>query len=226
MQESRTSVFQTQSSRTRHSFVQITERILFTFLMGGSALLSSNKALGLIDGQILAGKRWYSFELGEGSPLKVSATSIDVAAHVDPIPLIPIAIGVGLSSITPSSDEFGGTTTTMMQVGLDIQAWIPLIPVITPYVRLRNPFLGEFKVTGQDLGGGNTAEGTYKLVGPEAQAGIKLSLIPLVKLLIQVGKSLDTLEISDYKVNGVKKDPPTIGKTSGMSAHLGLEVGF
>lgn len=207
-------------------FGKKTQKTLLSTLIGASSVMASPCAFGLIDAQIMAGRRWYNFEVDGQSAKKVSATSIDLAAHVDPIPLLPVAIGVGVSSISPSGDDLGGTATTMLQVGLDVQAWIPLIPVITPYVRLRYPFMGELKVTDTSQGEGTTKEGTYELTGPALDAGVKFSVLPFVKLLVQVGQSMDSLEISDYKINGVKQANPGSGKAPGTSALVGLEVGI
>lgn len=208
------------------TFWKKSQTTLFTTGLSLSMMTASPLAYGLIDAQILGGKRWYEFKV-DGQPTKgVSATSIDVAGHIDPIPLIPLAIGVGMSSISPSSDDLNGTNTSMTQIGLDVQAWIPLIPVITPYVKLRYPFTGELKVSGTDPTTGQATSGTYKLTGPAFDLGVKFSLIPLVKLLVQVGKSMDKLDISDYRVNGVKQATPPSGTAPGSSALVGLEVGF
>jgi hypothetical protein len=202
------------------------QKTLLTTLIGASSFLTAPSAFGLIDTQILTGKRWYNFEVDDQPSKNVNATSIDLAVHVDPIPLIPVAIGVGISSISPSADDLGGSATSMLQMGLDVQAWIPLIPVITPYVRFRYPFMGELKITDSSEGEGKTKEGTYKLTGPAFDAGVKFSVLPFVKLLVQVGQSMDSIEISDYRINGVKQANPGSGQAHGTSALVGLEVGI
>lgn len=188
--------------------------------------LQGTHAFALIDAQAYVGRKWYQFEVN-GSPTRgVGATVVEFAGHLDPIPLIPLAVGVFVSSISPSADDLRASSTSFTQVGLDLHAWIPLIPVLTPYVRLKYPFVGDLKVNGQPLGGGNTAETTYKLTGAQVDVGAKFSFLPLIKILVQAGRSMDTIEISEYKVNGAKQTTTASGKAPANSVLIGLEIGI
>lgn len=188
--------------------------------------LQGSAAYGLIDGQGYVGRKWYQFEV-DGTPAKgVSANVIEFAAHLDPIPLIPIGFGLFASSINPSTDDLGASSASLMQMGLDLHAWIPLVPFFTPYVRVKYPFSGDLKVSGQSIGGGNTADTTYKLTGAHVDIGAKFSFLPLIKILVQAGRSMDTIEISEYKVNGTKQSTTVGGKAPASSVLLGLEIGI
>lgn len=205
--------------------ITLTKKIFISWSLM-TLLLQGTQAFALIDAQAYVGRKWYQFEV-DGSPKRgVGATVVEFAGHIDPIPLIPLAVGLFASSISPSADDLRASSASFMQVGLDVHAWIPLIPILTPYVRVKYPFLGDLKVSGQALGGGNTAETTYKLTGAQVDVGAKFSFLPLVKILVQAGRSMDTIEISEYKVNGAKQTTTASGKAPANSVLVGVEIGI
>ncbi len=184
--------------------------------------LASSSAFALVDAQVLGGKRWYKFDSG-----KRGGTVVQVAAHLDPIPLVPVSFGLSMTKVT--LEEGGGVTeASMTETGLDICAWIPLVPVVTPYGRLNYPVYGRALMKSNLPAGTvtNRYESTAKISGPHLSVGLKYSPLPLVKVLLETSLGKQKTSDAETKVNGVKdtnnKDEDLTSKT----VLVGLEIGL
>ena len=65
--------------------------------LSGLAACSSVSALALFDAEMLYGHRWYDVKPKQGSATGATGTDVSLAAHIDPIPLVPVAFGLSFS---------------------------------------------------------------------------------------------------------------------------------
>ncbi len=198
-------------------------------------LLHAGSAFALIDVEALAGKRWY--KLGVSPSQQVSATEVALAAHVDPIPLIPVSFGVRASSAALNTNDlksyYGAASISsalMVEAGLDVMVWVPLIPIITPYARLNLPVYGLWRVAGATANGNPTPTDfshNAKVSGVQASIGFKYSPLPLISVLFEVNRAAETWKESEAKVGGqgVSVDSKSHALNSN-AVFLGLEVGL
>ena len=200
-----------------------------------AAMLSASSAFALIDAEALVGRRWYT--LGTDPASKISSQEVAVAAHLDPIPLIPISFGARVAMGTLNEGQvknaFGASSidqATVAEAGLDVMAWIPLVPIITPYVRLNIPVYGVWAVKGKvnTLIAGDVALAQQaKLSGTQVSIGAKYSVLPLVKVLFEANYGKETWKPSEFTVAGQTIPSGTESYTlNSQAVFLGLEVGF
>ena len=187
----------------------------------------ANSAFAIFDADAMIGKSWYSLK-GNGQTQGISATKLSVAAHVDPIPLVPVSFGLRLDYEMLKHGDTGldsVDTATVVRPGIDITAWVPMVPIVTPYVRLEVPLAAKMVVKGKS--GGTSVDDEGDITGYDLAIGVKYSVIPLVKVMAEVGRSTEkfkqtTLTVSDFPT------PPNKSTfdMNGTSFLVGVEVGI
>lgn len=190
--------------------------------------MAASPALALFDAQVLVGKRWYELK-GDGDASGISAQEIGLAAHIDPIPLVPIAFGASIAMLDFNEDDLEGNasgTAAIFEPSLEVMAWLPMVPVITPYARLKLPVMATYAFDGKDDGGvKSTVKGSVS--GYHLNAGIKWSPLPIVKVLLEVGMASEKLKYDEVKVDGVKVDGSVDDADLTSKAFLlGVEIGI
>lgn len=199
-----------------------------------AALACSGSAFAFFDAEALVGRRWYEMEskdaAGKTVTHGVQSTEIDLAAHIDPIPLVPVAFGASLGLGTLRKEDLGSEAVSgsTFEASLEVMAWLSMVPVVTPYARLKYPVVGstsqEFKSSGVKI------EATGKLSGPHINAGVKWGPLPLVKVLLEAGMGMQTGETTEVKVGGTKatltSDDKKAQNTNSKCFLLGVEVGI
>lgn len=196
-----------------------------------SMLTLAQPAHAIFDVEALVGKRWY--QLNTAPNQTNAAQEVAIAAHIDPIPLVPVAFGarVGVGTlntgdITTATADSGATFTG----AVDITAWIPLIPFFTPYGRVSVPVLGTYVVKGKTLGTGVNAvdyASTAKISGLEVGIGARMSLLPLTELLFEVNRGMETYKEDQVKVAGIAATADSKSYSLSSNAFLvGLRVGL
>ena len=196
------------------------------------AILSSfsTSALALFSGELLVGKRWYEVE-GEDETNGVDGQVIHVGAHVDPIPLVPVAIGLGIDTITlDGSDMYplDVDTATIFEAGIEVKAWIPMVPVVTPYAKINYPVVstylakGKIDVAGEELDYASKGE----LSGYHLHLGAEMSLIPLMSLMIEVGMGSQDLTITEVELGDNTDDDEESDGANSQSFLIGIKVGI
>jgi len=207
-------------------------RFLSSLIAAASVLFCSGTSFALFDAELLVGKRWYKFETSGGSDLNVASQEIYAAVHLDPIPLIPIGFGLGAIAGDLKKGDFDGwgvEEAKLLELDLEVKAWIPMVPVVTPYLKVKVPLSAKLAIKGKetDAAGADFAQ-VYKLTGMHINAGILYPVIPLVKLVLEVGKGTQKRELEEYKVaslnqplTGVKKE-----NTNSDNFLLGVQIGF
>jgi len=216
-------------------------RSLHITLAAGTFFLLSPAAFALVDGQLEIGKRSAKFSTDDYSE-SMGGTEVELAVHVDPIPLIPVAAGLYLINQKYDPDKDGDVLAndsfSGSQIGIEVMAWLP-IPLydLEPYAKLGYSFFGAYtgsassrtaiidnaEVTGK-------SETEYSLTGVHYGVGIRWNVIPLVGLLFEVDLASETLELTKYSVGGEDLDLDDIDAedvaVSSNAILIGAEVGF
>ena len=89
------------------------------------ALLYAGSAYAFFDAELLLGKRWY--ELDSDPKSNIASQEIAVAAHLDPIPLVPVSFGLKIASDMLNSSE----ELHKMRL-LEHDIWNPYVPAGIP----------------------------------------------------------------------------------------------
>ncbi|MBM4252550.1 MAG: hypothetical protein FJ146_11315 [Deltaproteobacteria bacterium] len=200
-----------------------------------AATLQSTAALALIDAQGMVGRRWY--KLGTDPATKVSSQEIAVAAHLSPIPLVPVSFGARVAAGTLDTTQLKGIygassidAGAVMEAGLDVMAWIPLVPIITPYVRLNIPVYGTWLVKGKLIDTSLLSvpfERAAKVSGTQLSVGAKYSVLPLISVLFEANYGKESWKSTSVKVNNVTIDDDSKTYTlDSQAVLLGVEVGL
>src|SRR5690349_20002551 len=100
----------------------------------------AGSAFAVFDFDVTGGKRWYESGSGD-TKANIAAQEFDVTAHLDPSPLVPVSCVVIANVSTPRKDDLHATEAKAFPAGLDLQAWLPMVPVVTPHARLSLPLV-------------------------------------------------------------------------------------
>lgn len=190
----------------------------------------AGSAFAIFDVQVMAGKRWYVTDDADEDGGKFQAQEFDLAAHLDPIPVVPVAFGLSFQIINPRTEDLHVDTAKGFQGGLDFMGWLPFVPVITPYARLTLPLFGSWVVESKaDDGTGGTvkAVSTSKVTGYRLGVGGKFSLLPVLDLLFEANLGQEKNKVTETKVDGEKVDDD--GDSTNFKSNaimLGVEMGL
>jgi hypothetical protein len=200
----------------------------------GLAALGSVPASALFDAELLYGRRWYEIKPKQGDASGVQGSDVYIGAHLDPIPLVPVAFGASVSLIDLKKEDLGGNVkeAKVIEPALDVMAWVPMVPVITPYVKIKVPILAKYAYTENTTSttGTGTVESAaiYKLSGYHLNVGAKYSPLPLIKILLEGGLGMQKAEADEVKIGGTK-----VSTTGDMDLDmnskylaLGVEIGI
>lgn len=192
------------------------------------ALVTAGEAAAFFDAQVLVGKRWYSFE-SDGEKSGVQSQEIALAAHLDPIPLVPVSFGASVAVGTLRKDDIGGDTGSVLEPAIEVCAWLPMVPVITPYARFKLPVMATVVKKGKDDFGAGEVDyvATSKLSGYHLNIGAKWSPLPIVKLLVEIGKGMETSKLDEFEIDGSKEDLDADSvKANSDNFMVGIEIGL
>lgn len=162
-------------------------------------LLSAKSAWALVDGQAYVGQQWYS--LSAASDINVSGSEFGVGVHFDPLPLVPVAVGASFSAVSLDKEAFSPSADLagFSALHLDIIAWVPMVPVVTPFARLKYNLSGKLKVEYADP---TKDDIDADVSGYHLSVGLKYGLIPLLSLTLEVGQGYQKAD----KVDGSERD--------------------
>lgn len=202
---------------------------LWRELVVAALALQATSALAIFDVQVMAGKRWY--QLKGDFDENVASQEVAIAAHIDPIPAVPVAFGVSAAMGTLNKDDVGDGVkeATTLEAGLDLMAWVPMVPVVTPYGRLKYPFMGAIALESENEVSPGVTEKTaisYEISGPTIGVGVKWSPLPILDLLVEVQRGMQKYDLDEYKVDGVKQSGDVSGDLQSDAVLLGLEIGL
>ncbi|MFK7825547.1 MAG: hypothetical protein AB8G05_15460 [Oligoflexales bacterium] len=191
---------------------------------------------GLISVQAMVGTDSTELkDIGNGSADQTfSGTSLGVAAHLDPIPLVPVGFGLGIQMPTTSASADGNDyELNGLVVDLQLTAWLPMVSKvigITPFAKIGYIPFGAYTLKMKLPVGTQTLDATapLKSSGTHFAVGATYSLpfIPLASALFQISMRNETLDYETFEVSGVEfKIDESVSKTS-TNLLLGVEVGI
>lgn len=195
-------------------------------------LLNATPALALFDAQLFYGQRSSKFE-ANGASSSIKGNEIKAAAHLSPIPLVPIGFGASVSTVTydKGTDDFTFKDFQGLEGSLEVTAWLPFVPVVTPYAKLGYMVFGTYGLDGEttDPVTNTTVESkaVYKPSGTTVALGLKWSPLPLVGLMLEYDMRQLKMKPDEIKVNGTKI--ATSGSdldNKSSTVLLGVEVGI
>lgn len=183
-------------------------------------VIKSPFALAIFDIQGQVGTRTGTFTSTDTSATKtdIKATALRVGFHLDPIPLVPIAFGLGVEI---NDYDIKDVDLSGRALHPEILAWWP-IGDFKPFIRLSyaiNTMTGTYSITNGDVK--SSVEITRIGRGLHTGLGFKFSLVPSLALLGEY--TMGNEEITGGKILGTEL-PDTKSKTSAFL--VGAEWGL
>ena len=179
----------------------------------------STNSFALFDAQVLVGNRSAKFE-AEGQSKNVNAIDYEVSAHLSPIPLVPVGLGLSYNYLTynPGDNALNLDNVTGSELAAELYVWLPL-PFIKPYVKAGYVFSGSYEM---DI---LTGSAKYDTSGWYGTIGVRKRLIPFLKLLFEAKFPFMEFKNGEYKDIAI---PPSeaVDYTTPWSIRIGLEVGI
>jgi opacity protein-like surface antigen len=150
-------------------------------------LFWANSAYGLIDMELSAGERWYKAKDSEDAKLSFRGRELNLGVNLDPFPIVPISFGASYSVINLNlKDLENADEAEINQLGLDVKAWLPVLPYTNLYARLRYLISGNLKIRYNDA----TENIDTDLYGYTIGVGVSYIVIPLVSVQFEVQQSV------------------------------------
>ena len=181
---------------TRSSLI----KSIISVTLSSMSLLTAGPALAFIEGELSVGNR-----TGDFSEKSLSGTTIQVAGHLDPIPLVPVSFGVRVINDTfnPTVADHSMKSLSATAVVPEVSAWFPFGD-IKPFARLGYTLVSAYKGTMETTVLGSTVSGdvAFKSTGVRMAAGVNYSILPLIALSAAFEQSTEKLSVSE-KLAGV-----------------------
>jgi hypothetical protein len=162
-------------------------------------LLHTSAARAFLAAELSAGKSSATWN-GRSGSIPLSATTISMAGHLDPIPLVPISFGLRAYSDT-YQDKTQFKLKSSGRYAPEIMAWLPLGD-ITPFARLGYLASSRYTESTTASSGSNTADMdfSWRGAGPTMGVGIKYSFLPLIQLMATYERATENLTFDSAKV--------------------------
>lgn len=170
-------------------------------------LVWSNVAFSLISGEAFYGLRQYQIE---NSSLR--SNEILLGINFDPIPLIPVSIGVGYMRGTLDAKKISADSAKVNEWTLNAKAWLALSSNLTLQGRLR--YIVDSRLQIENELDGYTAKKHGFYVG----GGVSYKLIPLLSLAVEIDRSFEKVSYIDNNNDA--------SKWSSWGLLLGLQIGL
>ncbi len=195
-----------------------------------AAVLFQTPALALVNAQVTYGQRKASGKV-DGATDNYAASEYAASASIDPIPMVPVAFGATMFIQNWNKDDFEATKVTGSELTLDAKAWVPMVPVITPYAKFSYVLTGAMLVEANAdwTGDGTVSAGkqTLSLTGTHLAFGAQYGILPLVSAVVEVGMGTEKIKTDEVKVGGVKvSSAGSANDWKSNSVSLGVNVGF
>jgi hypothetical protein len=198
-------------------------------------LLVSSNLWAIADAQLLYGIRQSKIIVASQSET-LTGNSVRFAAHIDPIPFVPVAIGAFYMSddldTTGSSKLIPQTTLTGYQIGIDTHAWLPLgVFDLSPFVRASMSVFGDYRAETSDFVADGVSFGArtsqYSASGHQIGLGLRWNPIAIVSAMVQVDMVSETYKSKSVKIGGVDFGKDADFKNeNGMIISFGLQAGI
>lgn len=192
-------------------------------------LLISTPAWALFDVQVLTGKRKTTFK-GSGLSAESSGNELKAAAHLDPIPLVPVGFGLSVSQTSwDKNDDLSVSSIDGFELGLEVQAWLPLeLAGLVPYAKLGYTVGGAYvsKVNGIS---GVEPSALYKPSGLYMAAGVRWEFLMRLGVMLEIEKATRTLAFDKFEDVGSLPAGTLVGNdldADSLSILFGVQAGL
>lgn len=197
-------------------------------------ILSSHTGFALFDAQALLGPSSMSLKGNASSFLtedaSLSGHQTGLVVHLDPIPLVPIGFGLGITIPATVKGDYTSSGTAVdvsfsgLLIDLQVMAWSPVsLFGLTPYGKLGYIVSGSYKVDFSTalLSGSMVYDSTGSIVA----LGVNYSLLPLIGVLFEFNLRNETIKLKELK-GGLTGATGGTNTASSSNILLGLEVGI
>ncbi len=171
------------------------------------SLFGAMPAFALIEGELSVGQRDGTFKTDGASGKSLTGTTVQLAGHLDPIPLVPISFGLRIINETysPTIAKHGLKDLTSTAFVPEVSAWIPLLGDIKPFARVGYTLVSAYKgrMEASVLGATVAGDVVYESKGVRLAAGVNYSFMPFVSISAAVEQSSEKLSTSEAKFAGV-----------------------
>lgn len=187
-------------------------------------------ALAFVDVQVEHGRRWLSTET-DGDKSSAAFQQTTVGGHLSPLPIVSFGLTASLFDITAhDKDAADAKTYDGYEVGLDVQAALGFVPVVTPFARFNLPLASKYSLTSKD-GSVEVETVAVPLQTYWMSAGAQFSIIPLLSVMAEIGTGVYMAKIDKYEIDNVDvlhtDDSLNNRKASKMDTFLmGLQLSF
>ena len=175
-------------------------------LLVSAVFLFAEVAFAIVDFQVLYGLRFQSEgQVGDESESDTTRSLMthapSIAIHTNPLKVAPVALGVTFTPISfflKDEDDFEGISESeILEVSAELMAWLPMVPVVKPYLKGGYAFLGKKKEKEEGVDD-DTSINFHSIKGA---IGIKYSLpmMPMLGFILEgnIGKRLYQKEDSE-----------------------------
>lgn len=156
-----------------------------------SLLCTSPSAYALVNAEVFFGNNWYHSQKANDTSFYTSGKSLSLGVHFDPVPLVPVSVGANYMSVDLEKSDFTNAGSAKInQIALDLKVWAPMVPIVTPYLRLRYIANSRLNVT-YDNG---QREDSTRLSGYAFGLGCDYKIIPLVHAMLEYTQSFERID--------------------------------
>jgi hypothetical protein len=192
----------------------------FHAIVGMLCVIISSQSFALVSVQALLGKRSQEFQGSGTSKKDLQNTELSLGAHLDPIPLVPVAFGLslGLKKFDVKKSDHGLDTMTGSHITPEVLAWFPNPTDFKPYGRVGYQI-------GQVKGSGTGIDYEGKTKGVVFGLGVRWEFMPLVAALLEL--QLANVELTPESVKAFGADVTSTSKDESLNSKglfLGVQV--
>lgn len=177
-------------------------RITSSLALSG-LLMAASPALAIVDGEVSVGQRSGTWKQSGEEGKSLSSSSLQLAVHLDPIPLVPVSFGVRMISDAYDAKvaDHGVKSLTSTAVVPEVTAWLP-IGDLKPFARVGYTAVSAYKGTAEVSAAGQTISGTIALKssGPRLAAGLDWHPLPFISILAAFEYSTEKLTVDTKKI--------------------------
>lgn len=181
--------------------------VAVAFIVAMVSVFSAGPALALIEGELSVGQRDGTLKADGASGKSLSGTTIQLAGHLDPIPLVPVSFGLRVINETysPTVAKHGFKELTSTAFVPEFAAWIPLPGDFKPFARVGYTLVSAYKgrMEANVLGTMVAGDAVFESKGVRLAAGVSYSFMPFVSLSAAVEQSSEKLSPTEAKFAGV-----------------------
>ncbi len=193
------------------------------------SVLVSTPAWALFDVQVMTGKRNTTFK-SSGVSEDGSGTELKAAAHLDPIPLVPIGFGISVAQTSwDKLEKSGYQKVDGFDLGLEVEAWLPLqVAGLVPYAKIGYTVAGAYAAKLSPIGGDEPSL-LYKPSGLYLAAGLRWEFLLRLGVMFEVEKATRTLAFDKVTDLGSIPTGTITGKdidADSLSLLIGVQAGI